>query len=361
MRLQMNMLFFTEHLLNWFGDEKDKRDLPWKKTTDPYAIWISEIILQQTQVKQGLNYYLRFLEVFPNVKSLAEAPEDDVLACWKGLGYYSRARNLHQAAKYIVNELNGVFPNTYKDILRLKGVGPYSAAAIASFAFREPKAVVDGNVYRVLARFFAVQKNIQTSKGKHYFQELADQLLDEDQPDRYNQAIMDFGAIQCKPVNPLCDSCPLSTQCQAYLSNTINDFPVKNAAKKRRKRFFHFLVIEYSEGVLMEKRSGKDVWEGLYQFPLIETEGVDTIKINQWQDFLSSNAILSKIDPNKIFKQGQNKQLLSHQEINAVFYRMQMTGKPLHKLEHQLISIENLSELPMPKIVNDFVHKIILT
>jgi A/G-specific adenine glycosylase len=356
----MNKLFFTKGLLNWFGDADDKRDLPWKKTNDPYRIWISEIILQQTQVKQGLAYYERFTETFPDVFALANAAEDDVLAMWKGLGYYSRARNLHQAAKYIVRQLGGVFPNNYQEILALKGVGPYSAAAIASFAFKEPKAVVDGNVYRVLSRFFAVDYNVQTAGGKRFFQELADELLDTNQPDRYNQAIMDFGAIVCKPTNPQCSLCPLSTKCKALLSNQVKQFPVKNRPKNRKKRFFNFLVMETPKGFVFEKRSDQDIWKSLYQFPMKETDGSKKVAAEEWRDFLCRQLNFSKIEDLEVNIQGTKKQILSHQEIIGTFYTCHLKGNYSLGTSQIIISKEELLHLAFPKLVDVYIKQVLL-
>jgi A/G-specific adenine glycosylase len=221
------------------------RPLPWVNEKDPYKIWISEIILQQTRVVQGLPYYVRFLDTFPNVTALANAPETEVLKCWEGLGYYSRARNLHWSAKYIVNELNGVFPEQYDEILKLKGVGPYAAAAIASFAFSLPHAVLDGNVHRVISRIFSVLADITTSNGRKTIQNIADQLLDKESPAKFNQAIMDFGATICLPSTPLCDQCVFADHCTSYLTDTQRDFPFKKVKKPLRNRYFHLADIWY--------------------------------------------------------------------------------------------------------------------
>ena len=260
--------FFTTHLLQWASQHE--RHLPWKESKNPYYIWLSEIILQQTRVEQGLPYYLKFVEHYPTVFDLANATEDEVLKDWEGLGYYSRARNLHAAAKYIATELDGHFPDTYDSILKLKGVGPYTAAAIASFAFQLPYAVVDGNVYRVLSRFFGMDTPIDSTIGKKQFANLAQQLLDPTKPDVYNQAIMDFGATWCTPKQAKCNKCPLSEQCAAFQTNRVEKYPIKQKKLKKRTRYFHYLIFNYSGQTWIEKRAGKDIWQGLYQFPLIE-------------------------------------------------------------------------------------------
>jgi A/G-specific adenine glycosylase len=347
-------------LLEWFGEVDSKRQLPWKDTDDPYAIWISEIILQQTQVKQGLSYYENFISTFPTVYKLAEASEEEVLSCWKGLGYYSRARNLHSASRYIVEELNGQFPNNYQDLLRLKGVGPYSAAAIASFAFKEAKAVVDGNVYRVLGRCFGIDLETQSTKGKKHYQSLADALLHKEKPDKYNQAIMDFGALVCKPNRPNCDTCPLNIECHAYQTNTVNLFPVKKAKTKRKVRFLHFLIIKTPKGYVMERRTANDIWKGLYQFPCVESDSDESLPKIQWHESLPK--LISELlsENTRFFKQSQVKQLLTHQEIRAVFYicDQEITESQLEDLE--LIDETGLKTIAMPKLIDEVVSKTIL-
>lgn len=258
---------FAESLLLWYRD--NCRDLPWRKTSDPYRIWISEIILQQTRVAQGLDYYLRFTERFPDVAALASAPEDEVLRLWQGLGYYSRARNLLAAAR----SMNGVFPETYEGVRALKGVGDYTAAAICSIAYGMPYAVVDGNVYRVLARYFGIETSVDTSAGRKYFASLADKLLDRRHPDRYNQAIMDFGAMVCTPKAPECGKCPLSGNCVAHASHMETSLPVKGKNVKVSVRYLTYLKIISGDSTFIRKRTGNDIWKGLYEFPLIETPG----------------------------------------------------------------------------------------
>ncbi len=257
-----------ERLIYWYL--QNGRELPWRNTRNPYHIWLLEIILQQTQVIQGIAYYLKFVEAFPFVKNLAEASEDNVLKMWQGLGYYSRARNLHATAQHITYKLNGAFPNTYAEILKLKGVGPYTAAAISSFAFKLPYAVVDGNVSRVLSRVFNIETPINSSKGKKLFQEVADSCLSQSQPDIYNQAIMELGAMVCKPTNPDCQNCPLAYKCESRIENTIAERPVKIKAKKAVLRYIDYAVLENDDELIFKKRSGKDIWQGLHDFVVVE-------------------------------------------------------------------------------------------
>ncbi|MGQ0829470.1 MAG: A/G-specific adenine glycosylase, partial [Bacteroidota bacterium] len=263
------MKHFSDKIIVWYN--KNKRDLPWRNTTDAYLIWLSEIILQQTRVDQGMNYYLKFAKEFPSVKHLAKANDEKVMKLWQGLGYYSRARNLHTTAKTITDKYQGKFPNKYADILSLKGVGEYTAAAIASFAFNKPHAVVDGNVYRVLARVFGIITPIDSTQGKKEFYQLANQLINKKEPAAHNQAIMELGAIQCKPVNPDCSVCVLNTMCFAYFKKRVTEFPVKSKTTKVRNRYFNYVVLHYKGTIAINKRGEKDIWTNLYDFPLIET------------------------------------------------------------------------------------------
>lgn len=267
----MHLMKFCKILTNWYSI--NKRELPWRQTTDPYCIWLSEIILQQTQVKQGLPYYKAFLDEFPSVFDLAKAKEAKVLKLWQGLGYYSRARNLHTTAKYVVDALKGEFPNNYKDLLKLKGIGDYTASAISSICFNEVAAVVDGNVYRTLSRYFGIDTPINSSKGAKEFKLLAQELIDKKQPAEFNQAIMEFGAMQCKPKNPNCMLCPFKASCVALQNNRIHELPVKIKSAKAKKKYFNFLVfISDTNKTILEKREGAGIWQNLYQFPLIETK-----------------------------------------------------------------------------------------
>lgn len=352
--------FFTSALLDWFGEGDSKRILPWKNTNDPYAIWISEIILQQTQVKQGLNYYEKFMSTFPTVRKLAQAPEEAVLSSWKGLGYYSRARNLHAASKYIIEELDGCFPDNYNDLIKLKGVGPYSAAAIASFAFKEAKAVVDGNVYRVLGRCFGIELDILSSKGKKHYQSLADELLSEERPDRYNQAIMDFGALICKPSRPNCESCPLQIECHAFRTNTVDLFPVKKPKPKRKKRYLHFLILKSTKTFIMELRSANDIWKGLYQFPCVESNSCESLTNDQWLNLLPITISKQLSEQTNFYKQSQVKQLLTHQEIIASFYLCDQEIDKDGIVGFELMDENRLESIALPKVIDQVVSKTIL-
>lgn len=262
------MVTFVHTILTWYSSHQ--RDLPWRKISDPYRIWVSEIILQQTRVNQGYEYYLRFIEAFPTVDALAAAEEDEVLRLWQGLGYYSRARNMHAAAQEIVNL--GEFPKTYEAVRKLKGVGDYTAAAICSFAYQLPCAVLDGNVYRVLSRYFGITTPIDTGKGKKEFAQLASELLPEEDSADYNQAMMDFGALQCIPKSPQCASCPLNESCVAYNEHMTGDLPVKSHRIKVTERYFVYLQIVTPEGIWLRRRPAGDIWQGLYEFPLLEFE-----------------------------------------------------------------------------------------
>ncbi|WP_245319133.1 A/G-specific adenine glycosylase [Hymenobacter elongatus] len=262
--------YFAPALLEWYP--RHRRDLPWRHTRDPYAIWLSEVILQQTRVKQGLPYYLDFITTYPTVQELAAAPEDEVLRHWQGLGYYSRARNMHYTAQQVVREYTGVFPGTYSELLRLRGVGQYTAAAIASFAFGEQVAVLDGNVYRVLARVFGIASDIAVPATRKEFQALADTLIPAAAPAEFNQAIMEFGAIQCTPLKPDCLFCPLQSHCYAFQHGMVQELPVKSKAKASRTRYFHYIVLRHGETVYLKKRGAKDIWQGLYDFALTETD-----------------------------------------------------------------------------------------
>jgi A/G-specific adenine glycosylase len=262
---------FAPRLLEW-NREENRRQMPWKGEKDPYRIWLSEIILQQTRVEQGLAYYNRFIETFPNIGTLADSPDQKVFKMWEGLGYYSRCRNLLATARIIAGEMKGKFPQDYQEIKALKGIGPYTAAAIASFAFNLPHAVVDGNVLRVLARLSGSSIPVDTTAGRKHFNALADDLLDKKNPGLYNQAIMDFGATICKPVNPFCGQCVFRKHCNAYLQDRINELPVKEKKMRIKKRWFYFLVIAAKDELVIRRREQKDIWRGLHDFPLIETK-----------------------------------------------------------------------------------------
>lgn len=309
-------------LVGWY--QENKRELPWRETTDPYLIWISEIILQQTRVIQGYNYYVRFIARFPDIPTLADAHEDEVLKYWEGLGYYSRARNLHAAARYMKTHFDGHFPQDHKDVLALKGVGEYTAAAVCSFAYKQPYAVVDGNVYRVLSRIFAIDLPIDSGKGKKYFVELAQSLLPEACPDLYNQAIMDFGAMQCLPKSPACERCPLQGKCRAYAMGNVDRFPVKTGKVVVKPRYFNYLNITCNGLALLAQRTAKDIWQNLYEFPLIETEAPLTFE--ELQAGEEYTRLLAGIENIRVVRAiGLPKHVLSHRVIYARFYELEVS------------------------------------
>ena len=311
---------FAARLLEWYAVHK--RNLPWRETTDPYRIWISEIILQQTRVAQGLEYYNRFTERFPDVASLAHASEDEVMNYWQGLGYYSRARNLHAAAKNIMERFGGVFPTDYRDVLSLKGVGEYTAAAICSFAYRAPYAVLDGNVYRILARILGIGMPADSPQAKKYFTAIAEELLDKDFPDDYNQAIMDFGAIQCVPQSPRCPVCPFTDRCAAFRENRVESLPVKKGKTAVKERFFNYFHIRCGGNILLHKRTGKDIWQNLYEFPLIETPGPATFAeietLPEYRELIRETGRLKRLRSLPM-----PDHLLSHRIIHPVFHEME--------------------------------------
>ena len=339
--------------MTWSAE--NDRPMPWKGEKNPYFIWLSEIILQQTRVEQGWAYYERFRERFPKVKDLAEAPEDVVMKMWEGLGYYSRARNLHATAKYIQQEYQGIFPKTYDAILALKGIGPYTAAAISSFAFNLPHAVVDGNVYRVLSRYFGISTPIDSSAGKKEFAALAQQLLDSTQAGTYNQAIIDFGATQCKPKNPDCSACPMNEQCQAYADDLVQTLPIKAKKIVRRTRHFNYLILNYNNHQWIQKRIHKDIWQNLYEFPLIESDHLLTLEeimASDFGDFHSKNEV-----PKLLSKKGPFKQQLTHQNIIANFWSLQLHQRPDFLQDHAISVLpESLSNYAFPNIIDLYLQ-----
>lgn len=307
------MTQFVALLLRWY--QQNARDLPWRRTADPYSVWLSEVILQQTRVDQGLAYYLRFLAHYPTVTHLAAAPPDEVMLLWQGLGYYSRARNMHATAREIVDRHGGVFPKTAAELSRLKGIGAYTSAAVASFCFHEPVPVVDGNVYRFLSRFFAIDLPIDSSEGKKFFYQLASDLMDGTRPGMFNQAMMEFGSMQCAPRNPLCFSCPFQVECKSYQTGNTAGFPVKSRKVVKRTRYLHFLVSRSANGkTIIEQRSGKDIWHSLYQFPLEESCG------ELLEDELMQLLAQKGIAANGLTLNYQARHLLTHQVIEARFW-----------------------------------------
>lgn len=333
------------HLLiaDWY--RQNKRALPWRETKDPYLIWISEIILQQTRVDQGISYYNKFQKNYPTVNNLASASEQEILNDWQGLGYYSRARNLHFTAKWISLNYNNVFPNTYSEIKTLKGIGDYTAAAIASFAFDLPHAVVDGNVYRVLSRYFNIDLAIDSTQGKKYFSDLAQSLIDKKDPATHNQAIMELGAMICKPNQPLCLECPISNSCLAIEKKTVDQRPVKSKKTSVRNRYFTFLIYSQNNQVILEKRNKKDIWQHLFQFPLIESD-----------ESLSNSELekITHINPNHISTEIVH--LLSHQRIHARFLHMDCIPEKLNP-EWQLVNKNELESHPLPRLIDRYLDE----
>jgi A/G-specific adenine glycosylase len=342
-------MIFSKTLIHWYSN--NKRNLPWRQTKNPYYIWLSEIILQQTQVKQGLPYYEAFVAEFPSIFHLAKADESKVLKLWQGLGYYSRARNLHATAKYIISEFDGEFPNNYKDLLKLKGIGDYTASAIASICFNENTAVVDGNVYRVLSRYFGIDTPINSSKGAKEFKALAQELIDIKQSAEFNQAIMEFGAIQCKPKNPDCTVCPFNKGCIAFNKSRIAELPVKIKSAKAKKKYFNFLVfISKDDKTILEKREGKGIWKNLYQFPLVETENNVTIGVLK---SLIKNYSLLKNESYEITLYNKDVIIhkLSHQHLYTKFWIIN-----LDNLNVDGVKISEIRDYAVPILIGDFIE-----
>ena len=340
---------FTTLLLKW-NREKNTRQMPWKGEKDPYKIWLSEIILQQTRVEQGLNYYNNFINTFPNVHKLAKAPDKKIFKLWEGLGYYTRCRNLILTARYISKELNGKFPGKYEEIKALKGIGPYTAAAISSFAFNLSHAVLDGNVFRVLARIFGINKPADSTDGKQFFTELANKLLDKKQPGLFNQAIMDFGAVVCKPVAPFCAKCFFNNNCVAFLNNKVNELPIKKKKNSIKKRWFYYLVIEYKNEIAIRQRTEKDIWQQLYEFPMIEAVNESDQK-NILQQ-AEKKGWLEKRNYKAIAISRLIKQQLSHQLIAGQFIQIRINQKPALKNDWLWTTKNKIGKYTLPGIIN---------
>lgn len=350
------MSAITSLLLNWYKNHK--RELPWRSSPTPYHVWLSEIILQQTRVDQGLAYYNKFVERWPNVFQLAAANEQEVLKMWQGLGYYSRARNLLSAANQLVQKYDGRFPDQVAEIKKLKGVGDYTAAAIASIAFNQPVPVIDGNVFRVISRLFAVDEPIDTAAGKKTFQILAEELLDTEKPGDYNQAIMEFGALQCTPKNPDCQNCPLREHCLASAKNLVNQLPVKIGKVSVRKRFLNYFVIDGKHKnecyTLLRYRENGDVWQGLYDFPCIETVAPASLEEIGEDNFLKRLKAVA-IDIRQLG--GTVKHVLTHQQLFATFYVVHCTEE-FEQLKNKSLSLVAQSELgnyPLPRLIDRFL------
>lgn len=346
---------FHKILTLWY--QQNKRDLPWRLNNDPYLVWVSEIILQQTRIDQGTDYYLRFIERFPNIRSLAGATEEEVLKLWQGLGYYSRARNMHHAAHQIMEEFDGQFPGTYNNIRKLKGVGDYTAAAIASISFGSENAVIDGNVYRALSRIFGISTPIDTTTGKKEFSDLAHSLLDKQNPGLFNEALMEFGALQCIPRNPACSECPFQNICLALKNNTIHQLPVKSKQLKQKNRYFNYLFIQYKENFFLEKRQAKDIWHNLYQLPLIETDEqineMEFISSKQFREFFSGLQVtVESIAPGI-------KHQLTHQRLHIRFFHISLS-QPLTKSGSILTNLRDYHRFPVPKPIDNYLTNKVL-
>jgi len=326
------MKAFAETLISWY--EEHKRDLPWRGESDPYKIWVSEIILQQTRVQQGWDYYLRFIDNFPNIKTLSEADEERVLKVWQGLGYYSRARNMHAAAREIMAEHNGNFPDTYDKILSLKGIGKYTAAAIASIAFKLPYPAVDGNVIRIVSRIFGICEDVTQQTVVKRITEICEKVIDPKQPGVFNQAAMDFGAMQCVPRNPNCDECPFQSNCYAYNNNLVDILPIKKKKSELKHRYFHYTIYISDNQTIIEKRTKSDIWRNMYQFPLKETQS----------DHFPDKPAFTTMET------------LSHQIIHAAFYVKSVKKIPKTSDNQFVILFNDIENYPIPKIMTEFLR-----
>ena len=340
---------FSNHIVQWFN--KNQRNLPWRTTKDPYKIWISEIILQQTRVAQGISYYTNFINAFPNISALAEANEEDVLKLWQGLGYYSRARNIHFTAKYIKEELNGHFPNQYIELLKLKGIGPYTAAAISSICFDEKRAAVDGNVYRVLARVFEIHTPINSTNGIKEFQKLADNLISSENPGDYNQGLMELGATVCTPKKTDCNSCPLESICVAQSKNSIGQLPVKEKKLKIKNRYIKYYFVEQCNLFIMNKRTQKDIWQNMYDFPFEEYK-TEKEYLNKGE----STYLTDIIGINKYQLKGcqSYKHKLSHQWLNIEIQHLKILNNSA-KIKGNFVTKKEALDLPVPKPIESFL------
>ncbi len=341
------MTSLSHRLIEWY--EQHARNLPWRHTHDPFRIWVSEIILQQTQVKQGYDYYLRFIKAFPDVESLYKAPADALMKQWQGLGYYSRARNMHKAAAQIMEEHNGVFPNTYDTLLKLQGIGPYTAAAIASFAYNLPHPVLDGNVYRFLSRYFGIDMPINLSKSYAYYIKLAESVMDSKRAAMHNQAIMEFGAMYCKVQSPDCNNCIFNNTCVAFSKQMVNTLPIKLKKIKIKQRFLHFFYMHYNGGFIIEKREGKGIWQDLYQLPLIETKEDKTIEGCLPPQY--EHLVEAPVSPQLVFDMWHQ---LTHQKLHIRFYSCVLSLEP--KLSHGQWCAKTDKTYAFPKPIVSFLE-----
>ena len=345
------MHHFSKTLIDWYS--KVKRDLPWRETKDPYKIWLSEIILQQTRIDQGLPYYNLFVEKFPSVHDLAAADQQDVLKTWEGLGYYSRARNLHETAKIVSFEFDGVFPDSYEGLLKLKGVGPYTAAAIASISFGQAEPVIDGNVFRFISRFFGIEKDIADTKNRKYFKEVLIDVIDHQEPGTFNQAVMEFGATVCKPSNPQCGSCVFSSACFARTHQKQSMLPVKTKKVKSKEVFLAYLIFRLGDDMLMRKRT-EGIWNGLYEFHAIQSDHA-----------IDEGDILKKIDPHflrEISLEEQVTHLLTHRKLRMQFFHVSVKDELSYnqmakEFELHSFSAEEVVNLPKPKVIVNHLQR----
>ncbi len=349
------MKIFSKRLIEWYN--LNHRDLPWRNTMNPYFIWVSEIILQQTRISQGLNYYLNFIKHFPNIESLARAKEDDIMKIWQGLGYYTRARNMHITSKEIAYTHEGHFPTDYKELKKLKGIGDYTAAAIASFAYNEKVPVVDGNVYRFLGRYLGIKQEIQSPEGKRVYYLKALELIDEDEPGTFNQAMMEYGALYCTPTSPKCNECIFVNECYAFNNNAVKIFPVKGTRVKQENRFFNYMIISDNQSLLLSKREQKDIWKALYEFPLIETgKKLSSERIfytKEWKD-LFQNSDIHVEDISKEFVH-----ILTHQKIHARFFLIKVDEIPLNmKNKYITVSIGDIKNFAIPKLIENYLKNL---
>lgn len=345
---------FKTSLIKWYRE--NKRNLPWRKSSDPYKIWLSEVILQQTRVAQGLPYYEKFIKFYPTVFDLAKADEVEVLKLWQGLGYYSRARNLHYTAKFVADELNGIFPTSYKELIKLKGIGDYTASAISSICFDEARPVLDGNVFRVVSRCFGIDVPINTGSGKKIFKEKAEDLMDRHNPGEYNQAIMEFGALHCKPKSPFCDTCPFQNDCVAFQQGLVQKLPVKLKTIKIKKRFLNYLIFtDENNKTLINERNESDIWLKLYDFPLIETK-----KAIKKQELLQKEWIEINKDEIQFIELFNSKPVvhqLSHQKLHISFWLVKTKDLALLEPmgEYKKIEKDRIDEFPVPVVIDNFL------
>jgi len=343
-------MVLSNRLTHWYL--QNKRDLPWRKTHEPYQIWLSEIMLQQTRIEQGLPYYYKFIKAYPSVFDLAKASPEEVLKLWQGLGYYSRVRNLHETAKHVAFNLNGIFPDNYKDLLKLKGVGDYTASAIASICYGEAVAVVDGNVYRVLSRIFGIDTPINSTAGIKEFKKLANELLDKEDAATHNQAIMEFGALHCKPQRPKCEICPFNDVCLALKNNRIKELPVKLKKTKIKKRYFNYLVFNLEDDkTILEQRTGKGIWNGLYQFPLVESEELleknELVVLDAFKKAIGNSDL--ELD---LFNEIPIIHKLSHQHLFTRFWVVHSNVVPENPVD-----LKDVLEYPVPVLIENFLNE----